>query len=441
MKFKRTYSTLKNLEQNPDVALVDVLGIFQDICNDLEEEQDQTLDELEIGNEKNLVGKLLWIGQELVSVFKANKDGIMNPSQAAKIAKQEAKLETEIKNLEIIQGDVRLLLEQEEKLLAIQKEKEEVNRQKQRLLKECNRLEQENDQCETVTLVQLERKISAMEQKKIQLAVEYKEKVNAYVEQESEANRILEEKNKIIKSITALEWDLSNIRKTIDGKKREIERMEDEKLHLSADLDVLNSRISSLDSQKKEYIEKINTLDENMRTMNIEVLRKRYEEKAKAYAELEQEANRIAGEEKAVVTNAQNLKNSIAGLEAYIKEQQSVIIDLQQQKDTLITQAQSAKLQKDQLEEWFKGMEYQTYEEETKQLNKRLDVLIQAREALCRAMDKGFFMVDDDAEKQMRAFRENLEMTLQKIQDELDSLQRKYIIVSKAIYGEGESLL
>ena len=50
-------------------------------------------------------------------------------------------------------------------------------------------------------------------------------------------------------------------------------------------------------------------------------------------------------------------------------------------------------------------------------------------------------MVDDDAEKQMRAFRENLEMTLQKIQDELDSLQRKYIIDSKAIYGEGESLL
>lgn len=441
MKFKRTYSTLKNLEHNQDIFLVDILGIFQDICNDLEEEQDQTLDELEIGNEKNLVGKLLWIGQELVSVFKANKDGIMNPSQAAKIAKQEAKLETEVKNLEIIKDDVRMLLEREEKLLAIQEEKEEVNRQKQRLIKECNRLENENEQCETVTIAQLEQKKSALEQKRRQLAVEYKEKVNAYTELKDQANRIIEEKNKVVKSLNTLEWDLTNIRKTIDGKIREIEKLEDEKIQLSADLNVLNSRISNLDSQKKEFIEKINTLDENMKTMNIEVLRKRYEEKAKAYAELEEEANRIAGEEKTVVTNLETLQNSIAGLETYMKEQQSIMTGLRQQKDTLMEQAQSAKVQKEQLEEWFKGMEYQAYEEETKRLNKRLDVLMQAKESLCRAMDKEFFMVNDDVEKQMRAFRENLEITLQNIQNELDDLQQRYMIVSRVIYGEGESLL
>ena len=86
-------------------------------------------------------------------------------------------------------------------------------------------------------------------------------------------------------------------------------------------------------------------------------------------------------------------------------------------------------------------MEYQAYEEETKRLNKRLDVLMQAKESLCRAMDKEFFMVNDDVEKQMRAFRENLEITLQNIQNELDDLQQRYMIVSRVIYGEGESLL
>lgn len=537
MRFKRTTSTLKNLEQNQEISLVDILGIFQDVCNDLEEERGQTLDELQAGNEKALVGKLLWVGQELVSVFKANKDGVTNPAQAAKLAKQESKLDAEVKTLDMMKDDVRRLKEQEEKLLAVQNQKEELNKIKHNLIRSCNQLEEENEQCETVTLAELKQKKATLEkqneelakaclqlqtkenqlylghksltedlkarqnqirslqdkidaangqveknQEKIEglieelqvlqtramdmetekqalitktnhmksaiakidlniLADEYKQKVREYTELEQKSHAIMGEKNKVEVKKEMLEADLRKIKQSIASTTIEIENLEKEKKNKSDELDVMTLRITTLDSQKKEIIEKINNLDENMRTKNVEVLTKRYEEKAKEYAELEMEEAKVLSEEKTVEVNIVNLKNRIASIQKLIDENQVIIADLHLEKNTVLEVAEEAKLRKIKLEEWFQGMEYQAYNDETQRLNKRLDVLKRAKAALCNEMDKEFFMVEDESKEQMRVFREDLEMTLKNMQNEMDNLQRRYMIVSKVIYSEGESLL
>lgn len=537
MRFKRTNSTLKNLEYNQEISLVDILGIFQDVCNDLEEEQDQTLDELQAGNEKALVGKLLWVGQELVSVFKANKDGVTNPAQAAKLAKQESKLDAEVKTLDIIKDDVRRLQEQEEKLLAVQSQKEELNKIKHDLIRSCNRLEEENEQCETVTIAELKQKNAKLEKQNEELAEEclqlqtkenqlflghksltedlkarqnqirslqdkidvanaqveknqeeieslmeelqdmqtraidmetekqtlitktnnmkaaieqinlnilvdeYKQKVREYTELEQKGNAILEEKSKVEVKKEMVEADLKKIKQSIASTTIEIENLEKEKKNKSDELDVMTLRIATLDSQKKEIIEKINNLDENMRTKNVEVLTKRYEEKAKEYAELEMEEAKALSEEKTVEANIASLRNSIASIKKSKEENQVILTDLNLEKNATIESAEEIKRQKTKLEEWFKGMEYQAYNDETQRLNKRLDVLKRAKAALCNEMDKEFFMVEDESKEQMRVFRENLEMTLKNMQNELDNLQKKYMIVSKVIYSEGESLL
>ena len=97
-----------------------------------------------------------------------------------------------------------------------------------------------------------------------------------------------------------------------------------------------------------------------------------------------------------------------------------VLTNLNLEKNTVIEVAQETKLRKAKLEEWFQGMEYQAYNDETQRLNKRLDILKRAKAALCNEMDKGFFMVEDESREQTRIFREDLEMTLKNMQNEMD---------------------
>ena len=73
MNFKQTNSTLTNLQRSEVITLYDIIGLFQDICEDLENEEDKTLDELDLGDSKKVVGRLLWVGQEITNALKSNK--------------------------------------------------------------------------------------------------------------------------------------------------------------------------------------------------------------------------------------------------------------------------------------------------------------------------------------------------------------------------------
>lgn len=440
MEFKRANRTLKNLEQKKELSLVDILGIFQDVCNDLEEEQGQTLDELELGNE-NFVGKLLWIGQEVVDVFQSKVKAITNPKQEMKVSKQAEKLRAELNDLANVENEVKILQEQEKQLLAIHRQQEETGKMKRQLAKRCKDLEDEISQYETVSLKQLEQKKKFLEEQKYQMA-------SKGVLLEKELAKLEEERSVLTREVQVKQTKVAALKDALNAGKNEnsmyakqIADMETESQQLKMELEIMRSKIEDMDFQKKEMIVKINSLDENMKTMNIEVLRKRYEEKANAYAELEQEIARLDSEQKILESNIEHLQKRIQEIDTETEEKQIAIVSLKRRKQELLENTESIKQRKEQLEAWFRGMEYQAYEEQMQRIQKRLIILNKAKAALGKEVDHELFMSEEISDTQIRVFREELEVKLRDIQKEIDNIQRRYMIVSKVIYGEGESLL
>ena len=107
MNFKQTNSTLTNLQRSEVITLYDIIGLFQDICEDLENEEDKTLDELDLGDSKKVVGRLLWVGQEITNALKSNKSMLIDPGRAVKIEKQRSKLQEEVSALEQSEQEVK----------------------------------------------------------------------------------------------------------------------------------------------------------------------------------------------------------------------------------------------------------------------------------------------------------------------------------------------
>ena len=160
MRFRKTNSTLTNLERGEDISLYDVIGLFQDICDDLEEENDTMLDELDLGDADKAVGRLLWIGQEVTSVLRSHKKALIDPGRAAKLQKQEEKLALEAELLAGTEAELVQYIQKEKVLLQIQEKRRLADQQKVELREKCERLERENSLNESVTIPELQEKYS-----------------------------------------------------------------------------------------------------------------------------------------------------------------------------------------------------------------------------------------------------------------------------------------
>lgn len=255
MRFRKTNSTLTNLERGEDISLYDVIGLFQDICDDLEEENDTMLDELNLGDADKAVGRLLWVGQEITSVLRSHKKTLVDPGRAAKLQKQEEKLASETELLAGTEAELVQYIQKEKALLQIQEKRRLADQQKVELREKCERLERENSLNESVTIPELQEKKRILEEKQsellharrtceeesIRLKIANEEaKTNlqkAKIEYE-ETSTLYEKLNSELKELENKKFDYQkknqHIREMLGGIERELQRLEYDNVQLES---------------------------------------------------------------------------------------------------------------------------------------------------------------------------------------------------------------
>ena len=254
MNFKQTNSTLTNLQRSEVITLYDIIGLFQDICEDLENEEDKTLDELDLGDSKKVVGRLLWVGQEITNALKSNKSMLIDPGRAVKIEKQRSKLQEEVSALEQSEQEVKEWTEQERKLTKIQERRRTADQQKERLIEVCTRMEEENNRNESVTIPELQKRKAELEQTRCEL----KDACAAHTEE----NAKLKMENDILQNkLKKEEAEYSKLKYQAEAEERRVKDAEITRKNLSSKLAGLKAQQELLDEDCERIKSEKNTYE------------------------------------------------------------------------------------------------------------------------------------------------------------------------------------
>lgn len=411
MKFRKTNSTLTNLERGTDISLYDVIGLFQDICDDLEEENDMLLDELELGDADKAVGRLLWVGQEITSVLRSHKKALVDPGRLAKIQKQEEKLSYETELLAGAEADLMQFTQREKQLLQVQEKRKHVDQQKVKLFERCEQLEKENSFSESVTLPELEEKKRRLEEKQkglihakreceeecIRLKIANEEELVQYDKAKSayvEASTVYEDLRVKVQDLEKKQSDcLKNnqeIREQADEIEKELKRLESDNFQLkSVIIPELQERSEEL-AQRKEELEnecEVGQREKELRRERVETLKKSVEELLGQNKELAQ----VIREMKEKVDGFELLKKErqtdIDLLEAQLKKQEEQLGDLTTEKNSLIRKITelTGNIEEHNIHNLRKRYkeyqaEYQELEKQLQQLEDQYDEMTRARE-------------------------------------------------------------
>ena len=434
MIFRRTKSTINNLEEKSEINLVDALGIFEDICADLETELDLSLYELETGDEKKIIGQMLHIGQEMVDILKTNKKKMENPDRAAKIKKQEDKLLAEMAALEESQYETEKLIAVKESLMKAQKDREEQDKQKMILGRECDKLEKEKEKYEQVTLPDFE-------QKKRDLETEIADLEKQIEDRKKTGENLLHDLNFHQTDLKTKEEENKKLEEDISEVSRKISETEISIQKYKGNMDKLRSRFNSLDEEKQKLIQQINNMDENISVINIDVLRQRCDEKEKEFSKLERNKKDLETSENSLILDITRLQKAIEQLETMILQKKEEVSDLKIRKEEKKKELDDMIGEKDTLREWFSGLECEQIDSKLKNSRLELDFLKKAVKELGIAMDKDLIMMDKKSKEEIRKMREEAEISVGELTDKLNNLQKSYAIISRAIYAGGDIIL
>lgn len=434
MVFGRTKSTIQNLEEQSEINLVDALGIFEDICNDLETELELSLDELETGDEKKIIGLMLHIGQEMVDVLGKNKRKMTNLDRISKIEKQENKLLAELTALEESKNETERLIAVKESLMKAKKDRAEQDKQKMIVSRECDELEKEKERYEQVILPDYDQKKRNLKTEIVDLEkqIEDSKKTGKVLLRDLNSHqtdlKIIEEENK------KLGDELSEVSRKISETEISIQRYKNK-------MDELGARFNSLDEEKKKLIQQINSMDDNISVINIDVLRQRCGEKEKEFAILDRKKKNLETTENSLIVEVTKLQKEIEQLEESIPHKKEEISELECQRDAKKKELEDVIREKDTLKEWFSNLECEQIDSKLKTSRLELDFLKKAVKELGIAMDKDLIMIDKNSKEEVRKMREEAEISVGELTDKLNHLQTSYAIISKAIYAGGDKIL
>lgn len=551
MRFRKTNSTLTNLERGEDISLYDVIGLFQDICDDLEEENDTMLDELDLGDADKAVGRLLWIGQEVTSVLRSHKKALIDPGRAAKLQKQEEKLALEAELLVGTEAELVQYIQKEKALLQIQEKRRLADQQKVELREKCERLERENSLNESVTIPELQEKKRILEEKQSELLhtrrtceeenirlkianeeaktnlqkvkIEYEEtstlyenlnarlkefenqkfeyqKKNQHIREvmegvEKELQRLeydnvqlesvaipglQDKKESLLKQKTELEneYEVSQkehdlryekvqslmksvdellqqnmyLAQTIKDRQQQVDGFEALKKEKQTDIELLEAQLQKqeeqlgdLDSEKNTLIRKITELTGNIEEHNIHNLRKRFDDYQAEYQELEMECQRLqiqydemikSGERKELEKEA--LEECILDAGRNLTEQEGQILKLSSEKQEILDTLEGKNRQRQELEDWFDGLECRDFKERISKTQKRIQTLKEVQKSLIKDLDDRLYLSGASATEQVQKISEDIMLRLNEYEDKSRQLQSEYAAIVKMIYEKGE---
>lgn len=360
MRFRKTNSTLTNLERGKDISLYDVIGLFQDICDDLEEENDTMLDELNLGDADKAVGRLLWIGQEITSVLRSHKKTLVDPGRAAKLQKQEEKLALEAELLAGTEAELVQYIQKEKVLLQIQEKRRLADQQKSELREKCERLERENSLNESVTIPELQEKKRILEEKQSELLharrtceeenirlkianEEAKTNLQKVKIEYEETSTLYEKLHSDLKELENKKFDYQkknqHIREMMEGMERELQRLEYDNVQLeSVAIPGLQDQKEALLKQKIELENEyeVSQKEHDLRYERVQSLIKSVDELLQQNMYLAQTIKDRQQQVDGFEVLKKEKQTDIELLEAQLQKQEEQLGDLDSEKNTLI---------------------------------------------------------------------------------------------------------
>ena len=444
--FARVEDTLEMLKKQKELTLEDVLGLYLDLCEDIEA-NGQEIDNLKIEKTENLLKNLSRSGRIFLNIIRKHSEEIGQIDTYGRIRKQEEKLSESIARIsdqeEKLQASIAQLsgiIDEEQKKrqsyeIQLQREAEK-KRQFEALQEECHRLSGEVNRLSTISLEPLRQEQQALKDKKEALEQQISEKQAEFGKQKAEM-KAFEEKLQAQLQVLIAERDAQK------------ERCDQKRAELSVGLEQKEAELAAWE----DMIEGMNT-EIQSRADAIHQRQEKKQEMEGTVAFLKEEQNKLNGNvvmlQNEIDRLSEHLKNNDAGK---LIEERDRLRQEKLQADTLFAQEES-KMNEQRIELQEKANELQARRDRfEKEKSSLLDQNIQTESRiriLKEAIDKysGDKLQMEKTLKETEEIHSHLEqwfesLEVQKYSDRLKLVEERICIfkeVQAALFGETVSL-
>lgn len=445
MRFDRTRESMEVLERRKDISVYDALNVFYDLCQDVKDSGGGSVDKQALGGGDDAVLRVCWACQMMLKIVKKNREEVSDPSRAERLDKMEAQLQALQGDLTQAEQNIKTLSAQDQMLSQKKEAIEEKRRQETELTKKCEALRQQIQSFETAKLPELSSQYEALSEKAADYRKQYEEK--------QKAARKLQE---------SLIREKAQVQQTDEENKKLQTAIKEEKeknSKLQAKHYELDQQLQHCDDNQKELLEKITDLNRQLRAMNVDGLQQLYKEKQAEYAaklkeykqeeikvrqeetkidEMEEQLSRLkqdlSGKTKRTQEMAWEMENEKAKLEEELKGLTKRINEARDRRNALTIEVEKKKDEVEAQEEWFKSLEVKNYEKQLQACSQRLQIFINARNALEYEMNLGALPQGSQSDNTLLYFQKYYRDQLDQIEKELNQYQERYNMVINAFY-------
>ncbi|HIZ45032.1 MAG TPA: hypothetical protein H9672_10025 [Firmicutes bacterium] len=451
MRFSRVATTIKAMEQKQSLTLNDALNLFQDLCEDIRDDQNVTADRLPCGDEDEAVTRLAWMCRTILRMAGQLPVESIDQDRLSRLKKVEDDVTRASERLKEIAEGLEVLKERAGQLRQTEADLSRALEKDKQLKEECRRLEDSIREYE-------ELKLPGLSGRKEQLSREAGVLQKAYDKLRDSCNQQEEDNRKRQDAIQEEKIRFAEMKNVFQELKEQKEKLEEEVRKLEDQYQELKNRLQNTDASRRGLVEQIESLEQSLSRTDIESLRQLYEERTKEVEAREQEQKKLEDgirqqeealdrlkktmEEKSKRTQEmvwdaeaeeKKARTSLELLENRMKEAQT-------RRQELMSQAVQKEKEAGQLEEWFRGMEADSYRERLRSSQGRLQTLKTARDCLEDDLRRLQGLTRSDTEESLRGYQKYFRDAMEKIERELDQYQKSYLIVSTIFENGGNGL-
>ncbi len=451
MRFSRVATTMEAMEKKQLVTLNDALNLFQDLCEDIKDDQNVTADRLPAGDEDEAVTRLAWMCRTIVRMAGQLPVESIDRDRMQRLEKVEENVARISEQLEGVSAGLITLKGKEEQLRTTESQLEEALRKDKALKEECDRLEAVIREYREMKAPDLRTRKERLAQEKATLLSEYDALLNQCDQQEEDNTAY---RDKICEQKARCE----TLKNTFAQMKENLEKLEEKYQQQQERYQELKDQLQRTDTSRRSLVEQIENLEQSLSRTDMESLRQLLGERTIEVQAREQEQKQMEDEIRQKEEALERLKETLGeknkraqeitwASEAEEKKARTSLElletrmrEAEARKQELLSQTVLQEKEAEQLEEWFRGLEAENYKDRLKNSQERLKILKTAQENLEDDLQYLQGLARKDAEDKLREYREYFRDSIEKIANELDQYQKSYLIVTNIFENGGNGL-
>lgn len=333
MRMRTTTGSFNWFKDKQKITLDDVLGVLQNMEQDIREEQGTLLSNCPIVDVRGSVSKMVWLGKTYAKIIESNRELFENDSRLKKIEE----LGTEIQKVTGAVGDSVILLDQRTREL------EDLRKKEKDLVAQIDDTQRKVDVAKAKAAPQqklLEKLLLQIETFGLQIAA-----LNQRIEEETLNHKQLEaEKEKLSDDAALLTAQIASLKSEIQELKRQLERLNreyttalEEKRRLTAlvddkqrEVDRVNAIIQSLQKQLEKLLADL----QNLNNQNAS-LKQQIEDEKINKANAEKEKTDLSEQQWKLKDETRALQKEITSLKVSVEDEKKAFSENKSQRDQL----------------------------------------------------------------------------------------------------------